>query len=57
MAKDIKFPENARRSLLKGVNTLADTVTTTIGPKGRKVVLEQSYVNPDITNNGVSIAK
>ena len=41
MAKDIKFAENARRSLLKGVDKLADTVKTTIGPKGRNVVLEQ----------------
>ena len=57
MAKDIKFSENARRSLLKGVNKLADTVKTTIGPKGRNVVLEQSYGNPDITNDGVTIAK
>jgi len=57
MAKDIKFAENARRSLLKGVDKLADTVKTTIGPKGRNVVLEQSYGNPDITNDGVTIAK
>ena len=57
MAKDIKFSENARRSLLKGVDKLADTVKTTIGPKGRNVVLEQSYGNPDITNDGVTIAK
>src|SRR5699024_6236425 len=57
MAKDIKFSENARRSLLKSVNKLADTVKTTIGPKGRNVVLEQSYGNPDITNDGVTIAK
>src|SRR5699024_10883438 len=57
MAKDIKFSENARRSLLKGVNKLADTAKTTIGPKGRNVVLEQSYGNPDITNDGVTIAK
>lgn len=57
MAKDIKFSENARRSLLKGVDKLADTVKATIGPKGRNVVLEQSYGNPDITNDGVTIAK
>ncbi len=57
MAKDIKFSENARSSLLKGVDKLADTVKTTIGPKGRNVVLEQSYGNPDITNDGVTIAK
>jgi chaperonin GroEL len=57
MAKDIKFSENARRSLVKGVNKLADTVKTTIGPKGRNVVLEESYGNPNITNDGVTIAK
>ena len=57
MAKDIKFSEDARRSLLKGVDKLADTVKTTIGPKGRNVVLEQSYGTPDITNDGVTIAK
>ena len=57
MAKEIKFSEKARRSLLKGVDKLADTVKATIGPKGRNVVLEQSYGNPDITNDGVTIAK
>ncbi|QNQ81449.1 chaperonin GroEL [Lactobacillus sp. PV034] len=57
MAKDIKFSEDARRSLLKGVDKLANTVKTTLGPKGRNVVLEKSYGNPDITNDGVTIAK
>ncbi|MCH3905963.1 MAG: chaperonin GroEL [Lactobacillus sp.] len=57
MAKDIKFSENARRSLLNGVDKLADTVKTTLGPKGRNVVLEKSYGAPDITNDGVTIAK
>ena len=57
MAKEIKFSEKARRSLLKGVDKLADTVKATIGPKGRNVVLEQSYGNPEITNDGVTIAK
>lgn len=57
MAKDIKFSENARRSLLKGVDKLADTVKTTLGPKGRNVVLEKSYGAPGITNDGVTIAK
>ena len=57
MAKDIKFSEKARRSLLKGVDKLADTVKATIGPKGRNVVLEQTYGNPEITNDGVTIAK
>ena len=57
MAKDIKFSEDARRSLLNGVDKLANTVKTTLGPKGRNVVLEQSYGNPTITNDGVTIAK
>jgi chaperonin GroEL len=57
MAKDIKFSEDARRSLLKGVDKLADTVKTTLGPKGRNVVLEQTYGSPEITNDGVTIAK
>ena len=57
MAKDIKFSEDARRSLLNGVDKLANTVKTTLGPKGRNVVLEQSYGNPTITNYGVTIAK
>lgn len=57
MAKDIKFSEKARRSLLKGVDKLADTVKTTLGPKGRNVVLQKSYGAPEITNDGVTIAK
>ena len=57
MAKEIKFSENARHSLLKGVDKLAETVKTTLGPKGRNVVLEKSYGAPDITNDGVTIAK
>ena len=57
MAKEIKFSEHARHSLLKGVDKLADTVKTTLGPKGRNVVLEKSYGAPDITNDGVTIAK
>jgi len=57
MAKDIKFSEDARRSMLNGVSKLADTVKVTLGPKGRNVVLEQSYGSPLITNDGVTIAK
>ena len=57
MAKELKFAEDARSAMLRGVDKLADTVKTTIGPKGRNVVLEQSYGNPDITNDGVTIAK
>ena len=57
MAKEIKFSEDARTSMLKGVDKLADVVKTTIGPKGRNVVLEQTAGNPTITNDGVTIAK
>ncbi|GEP19093.1 chaperonin GroEL [Pediococcus argentinicus] len=57
MAKEIKFSEDARTKMLKGVDQLADTVKSTIGPKGRNVVLEQSYGSPTITNDGVTIAK
>ncbi|KRM93443.1 chaperonin GroEL [Lentilactobacillus senioris DSM 24302 = JCM 17472] len=57
MAKEIKFSEDARTSMLKGVDKLANTVKTTIGPKGRNVVLEQTAGNPTITNDGVTIAK
>ena len=57
MAKELKFAEDARRAMLRGVDKLADTVKTTIGPKGRNVVLEQSYGPPTITNDGVTIAK
>ncbi len=57
MAKDITFGTDARAKLAKGVNTLADAVTTTLGPKGRYVALERSYGAPTITNDGVSVAK
>ncbi|MCH3922162.1 chaperonin GroEL [Limosilactobacillus sp.] len=57
MAKEIKFAEDARNEMLRGVDKLANTVKTTMGPKGRNVVLEQSYGNPTITNDGVTIAK
>ncbi|WP_172189043.1 chaperonin GroEL [Lentilactobacillus kribbianus] len=57
MAKEIKFSEDARNSMLKGVDKLANTVKTTIGPKGRNVVLEQTAGTPTITNDGVTIAK
>ena len=57
MAKEIKFSEDARAAMLRGVDKLADTVKSTIGPKGRNVVLEKSYGAPDITNDGVTIAK
>ena len=57
MAKQIQYGEQARRSLEKGVNALADTVKITLGPKGRNVVLDKKYGAPLITNDGVSIAK
>ncbi|MDO5740576.1 MAG: chaperonin GroEL [Ornithinimicrobium sp.] len=57
MAKMIAFDEEARRGLEKGMNTLADAVKVTLGPKGRNVVLEKKWGAPTITNDGVSIAK
>ncbi|WP_405099284.1 chaperonin GroEL [Oceanobacillus sp. FSL H7-0719] len=57
MAKDIKFSEDARRALARGVDTLADAVKVTLGPKGRNVVLDKKFGSPLITNDGVTIAK
>lgn len=57
MPKNIEFGTDARARLAKGVNTLADAVTTTMGPKGRYVALERSYGAPTITNDGVTVAK
>jgi len=57
MAKILKYSEEARRSLEKGVDAVADAVRITLGPKGRNVVLEKSWGSPTITNDGVSIAK
>ncbi len=57
MSKEIRFSKDVRTSMLKGVNTLADAVKVTIGPKGRNVVLDKGYGSPLITNDGVSIAK
>ncbi|WP_416327055.1 chaperonin GroEL [[Eubacterium] hominis] len=57
MAKEVRFSKDARDAMLKGVNTLADAVRVTLGPKGRNVVLEKEYGSPLITNDGVSIAK
>ncbi|MDH6363577.1 chaperonin GroEL [Enterococcus sp. PF1-24] len=57
MAKEIKFAEDARAAMLRGVDVLANTVKVTLGPKGRNVVLEKSYGSPLITNDGVTIAK
>ncbi|MBQ0064773.1 MAG: chaperonin GroEL [Firmicutes bacterium] len=57
MAKIVRFSKDVREAMLKGVNTLADAVKVTLGPKGRNVVLEREYGSPLITNDGVSIAK
>ena len=57
MAKIVKYSKDARESVLKGVDTLADAVKTTLGPKGRNVILDKSYGSPMIVNDGVTIAK
>ena len=57
MAKDIIYGEEARKALQAGIDTLADTVKITLGPKGRNVVLSKKYGSPLITNDGVTIAK
>ena len=57
MAKEIKFGEEARRSLETGVNKLANAVKVTLGPKGRNVVLDKNFGSPTITNDGVTIAR
>ncbi len=56
-AKEIKFKEEARQKILKGVQTLADAVKVTLGPKGRCVILDKSYGGPHITKDGVTVAK
>jgi len=56
-AKDIRFSEDARAKMIRGVNILADTVKVTLGPKGRNVVLEKSWGAPNVTKDGVSVAK
>ena len=57
MAKDVKFNTEARNRMLKGVNTLANAVKVTLGPKGRNVVIDKSYGSPRITKDGVTVAK
>lgn len=57
MAKDMKFTEDARQKILKGVQALAKAVKTTLGPKGRNVIIERSYGAPHITKDGVTVAK
>lgn len=56
-AKDVKFSEEARRAIVRGVNILSDAVRVTLGPKGRNVVIERSFGAPTITKDGVSVAK
>src|SRR6201985_1410281 len=56
-AKIVKFNRDARDAILKGVNILADAVTVTLGPKGRNVVLEKSFGAPNVTKDGVTVAK
>src|SRR5215831_8582842 len=56
-AKIVKFGSDAREKVLHGVNILADAVTVTLGPKGRNVVLEKSFGAPNITKDGVTVAK
>src|SRR5512136_326927 len=57
MAKEIRYDQNAREALLKGVNTLADAVKVTLGPKGRNVILDKSFGSPTVTKDGVTVAK
>ena len=56
-AKDVKFSDDARQLMVEGVNTLANAVKVTLGPKGRNVVLEKSFGAPTVTKDGVSVAK
>src|SRR6184192_675131 len=57
MPKQLKFDEEARSSLLKGVNILAEAVKATLGPKGRNVVIDKKFGSPTITKDGVTVAK
>ncbi len=57
MAKEIKYDQTAREAILKGVNTLADAVRVTLGPKGRNVIIEKSFGSPTVTKDGVTVAK
>ena len=56
-AKEVRFSEDARQRMLKGVDILAKAVSVTLGPKGRNVVLEKSFGSPTVTKDGVSVAK
>src|SRR5512147_2672750 len=57
MAKELKYGQEARNSILRGVNILADAVKVTLGPKGRNVILEKSFGSPTVTKDGVTVAK
>jgi len=57
MAKELRFAQEARNSVLRGVNILADAVKVTLGPKGRNVILEKSFGSPIVTKDGVTVAK
>ena len=57
MSKELRFSEDARSSILRGVNTLANAVKVTLGPKGRNVVIEKSFGAPLVTKDGVTVAK
>ena len=57
MAKEILFDQEARTRLLRGVNTLADAVKVTLGPRGRNVVIDKSFGSPTVTKDGVTVAK
>ncbi|MDR2884695.1 MAG: chaperonin GroEL, partial [Deferribacteraceae bacterium] len=57
MAKNITFSEDARQSIIRGVDKLANTVKVTMGPKGRNVVIEKKFGSPLVTKDGVSVAK
>ena len=57
MAKQLVFSDEARRSLIKGVDTLAKAVATTLGPKGRNVAIDRKFGSPTITHDGVTVAK
>ena len=56
-AKEIIFNQSARESILAGMNTLADAVKVTLGPKGRNVIIEKSFGSPSVTKDGVTVAK
>ena len=56
-AKEVRFDDNARTAILTGVNTLADAVKVTLGPRGRNVVIEKSWGAPGVTKDGVTVAK